>query len=407
MAWNTVYTTGDTPQPASVYNMYIAALEERSIIVAGSGPIDYVAAGDDAQDHLLWRRLQELFDGDSTVGDTHHVTAMHPAGGVGSDTLYFCIDKDYSGDDGTGGPASINEAGDVDVINWGYIKANALGGNPSFTRKHYREFTNLSATHYNWSDPYGYDPTAFADGHYARNLDDGKVYHRVSGAWVLTNLQRPDLITVYGLAEKDDVYGPWILNELRDVINLCEVCFDLWEYSNPVGRENQFGGGLGSAYSTWALAKAAEEANFNASSSGYYSTPGYQTAGYNDTSTMPASYEAGLTRTKADIVVQCFNAIIGCQVDVYNVGDNNPYSGTFNNSGDPVAFGVWTKWDSPLTFAASGADQTVTLGSIAVPTWVGDPSGAPNMLVTNGYTTPDRALRVYRLNVAGGLTYHA
>lgn len=51
-----------------------------------------------------------------------------------------------------------------------------------------------------------------------------KLFDRVGGMWVLSTDQTtsPDTVTSYGLAQSGDLFGPWILNDLRDAIN------DLW-----------------------------------------------------------------------------------------------------------------------------------------------------------------------------------
>ena len=66
------------------------------------------------------------------------------------------------------------------------------------------------------------DSSAFSNGHRARALDDGNVYDRTGGAWVVTSNPTgdpPDTVTAYGTMMSGDYIGPWIFNELRDGFN--------------------------------------------------------------------------------------------------------------------------------------------------------------------------------------------
>jgi hypothetical protein len=268
--WNHTFVQGDPFLRADVVTPFLSALNERIAAVgyAFQYPLTpYGAAaltGTPASvspPHLVgtigswthpggtpfysWNALQDL---------TYHLAAN-----------YFCNEDDFDPSDST----TWTDFFDVsDYTSW------PPGG--GYTRKREPEITTLS-----WS-------TGFVDGDRARfiasattlhsdylNADmpatpsgerqySAKIMKRVSGAWVVDADQVTPLTlwVLYGRAKSGDVFGPWILNEMRDAINRLNALVILGGNAPPFDGMYEFWkrDGASGTQPTLAAAKSAAEA---------------------------------------------------------------------------------------------------------------------------------------------------
>ncbi len=412
--WNQVYVQGDGAniQDANLINMYVHAMVARNINDASDIPFSLMGSGDIIQDVHVWRRLQDAIEAEVT----------HDPLGYGiSPTSAWCEARDYTGVVDAFNNSTVSPT----IVNFDYIKAKVLGGN-TWTAKHVRRFTNLSSTTYEWTNT-ATDPNTFADGHYAECQADGRTYHRVTGAWVLAPLPTlPDIVTTYRGAERKDLFGPWLLNELRDAINLLEAFFEPIDFIDEAAAESVT---HGSSSVSWADAKSKAETEFlaqtdtaNAATDLNGSIGNYPNAVTEGTYS-GSSWFAEIYRRKARATASSWSLGVDCTVDFYTFG-GVPYFGAFGalggppvfeNSGDKILEGQWSKF-STVNMAAGAADTpSAYLGSLAVPTWTADPTpGGSGTQTSNGYVaTPGYGyagpgtegsgpicFRVFRLNLA-------
>lgn len=203
MPWNWSDTIDEDTDwhDRSFLTKFFVALAERLFFVTGGPPpgapffadISSYAyslpAGVDVQSHLLWQYVQsalpsicsQYVKGDpDIVGHATDQTVMYTSSA-------------------TPGPLQANLFQD-------------LLGQANFTRKFPREYHPAGVGYVGDNAPY-------VDGDYALNIIDGKVYHRVSGAWALSIGSNPTVKTDYGLMQAGDFFGPWIFNEIRSIIN--------------------------------------------------------------------------------------------------------------------------------------------------------------------------------------------
>jgi hypothetical protein len=384
--WNHVWTAGDDLQDLAILQMFEGAFIERNAGRSGV-PITPSVAGADIFQYSRWRNMQ--FDG--TFRSNASTELWN-----GVWVTPWVESRDYAGE------ADFS----LGIVDWNYILANALGGN-GYTRKHPKEFANLSSTVYDWTNT-AIDPNAFVNGDHARCLANGLIYQRVAGVWVLTTNVVPDAQVSYGRMQAGDYFGPWILNEIRDVVNLL-VAFTVVAVRGGIstpygwsadGTNNGIVNSVTPDSATWAGAQAACQVgpnSFSAESPPSASASGRYVAGI-------AQYEAGFGRSKAKLVVHEFSDGLTASVDLYTFGIAG--STGFDNNGDPVALGALTKFQTLTTTGAGSTIKSAFVGALTVPNW----GAAPPPDVEVGYSlridqSPNGSEVVFRYDVAGGYTY--
>lgn len=382
--WNHVWTDGDDINDLAILQMYEGAFIERN---AGRGgvPITPAVVGDYIFKFGRWRSMQF----DSTFGSN------------GTEL--------WNGVWVTPWVESRSYTGEVDfslgVIDWNYILTHALGGN-GYTRKHPKEFATLASTVYNWTNT-AIDPNAFVNGDYARCLADGLIYHRVAGAWVITANVFPDVQTSYGRMQVGDHFGAWILNEIRDAVNLL-LAFT-GSFSSPNGwiadgTANGIRSSVVTGSATWTGAQTACQVGPTTFS--IDESPSASAAGGFDP--FASQYFASFRRVKAKVQIQEFPDGLNGNVDCYTFGLTQATG--FNNNGDPVTLGTLDKCLTMVTTGAGGTIKSDFVGSTTVPAWGPAPTGVGPGDVDVGYdvqiTGPGNgATVVFRYDVVGGYTY--
>lgn len=266
---------------------------------------------------------------------------------------------------------------------------NAAG----WTRKYPREFAGPTATAYN-------DGSAFADGHKARFVDDGRVYARTAGAWVAAAATAaPDAVTAYGSHAVGDYVGPWVWNELRDVLNLM---VDI-AHRNIPGEVQTVAPGAGVArrfvqvdfQASAAAARAAAEADWPANTAGL---AGYTEAHFSVLGESGGTYFARLvgggwvvttgTQQRYAKTVDFY-----VQVDTPDAFVGAPPAG-FDANGDDVLDGLFSLFDSQALAAAVTAATSVPPADLSVvPAWPADPAAGETLAL--GWSTLGGAVGDY------------
>lgn len=342
MAWNDTFTSATDASAVTFGQMFADAINERIVAfnaraVSPLTEFDDVEAGDDFQDRtdgstFNWgaaqQRVYDLLEAT--------LTAFPFAGWADPDQVF----------DGDTPSAST----DYEFV-WADALARAGVNASGFTRKYPREIANTSA--------------AGTLNDIARNLDDGKVYKHNGSAWVRWTADPPDTLEAYGFAVAGDYIGPWIFNELRNVINtMTRIVADaIWDTATVYH-------GSGSD-ATWANAKTAADANYPSGAAPDTGAHRY-TRGYNGGSFFADTYTGQATMT-----VDGMATSISHDVDFYARADT-PYTGSFSNLGD----GPGTGWASATlskfdTITSSTADELTsdTVGSTTkAATWAAEPT---------------------------------
>jgi hypothetical protein len=99
------------------------------------------------------------------------------------------------------------------------------------------------------------DPSPVNEKGYSRMF-----FERSGSGWVLSSDQSspPDIITLRGVARSGDIFGPWIVNETRDAINMLTRTIDLGDLAHE-GKYLDRGSGAGE----WDESEAREETASN------------------------------------------------------------------------------------------------------------------------------------------------
>jgi hypothetical protein len=379
--WNHVYATDDKCYTVAILTLFIHAFNDRRLTGRGT----YTLPIDDTfhcWSYGFWRSLQ--------LDELSIVSA-------------YILDMDYDGDDPASNPI---------VIDWDYIKSHALGGN-GYTRKYPKEFASASSTVYN-------DGNAFVNGDYARNMTDRLIYHRVSGAWAADATHLPDIVMAYGKMEANDYMGVWILNEIRDVLNLLDTIGTTsasWIAGgtfNIASSPSNGDDGSGS-YMALATAKAAAEAEFlaNEGNNGDNQPPFWnsQTQYQGDDGPHEAHPEflTNIAAAQGKMTVADDSNGYTPAIDFYGVGAPFALGDITSFEGNGVALdGLMKKWDTQIGAGTGGTVTSAYLGSLAVGTWAPDPDvpSDPRLAGSSygvGYIV-EGAIIVFRYDVAGGFT---
>lgn len=236
--WDTIFTEGHEWQSPDVYAPFYKAVNERLLALAD--PLDIRPDG-------LYD-LSQVPGKDAIYAATRFSSGI-PTGAYGYGWLQRIVDG--MGDAYldplvtlAGRPADFGPNGDDHRPLYVYLKDRPAWPGPNgWTRKYERCISTLAAPGTDGerarflyaapnpsfpafsafpdpaaAEPYGstLPPTPVAEKQYST-----KIMVRESGAWVVAADQAapPDVVTAYGLAREGDLFGPWILNELRDAIN--------------------------------------------------------------------------------------------------------------------------------------------------------------------------------------------
>lgn len=370
MGFNTTWTNsnfGDL-QKISELNQYVDALNERIAFMGAVVFNPQWAVGDNLQDHA---KIAAMQSGAFGLGNANPTT-WTPAGSFAGVAWV------------NGGTYSARPWDWVDAT---YIRAHALGGNTDYTRKYPREHANAASTVYT-------DGSAFANGHVSRRVSDQQVYNRTSGAWVLASAGTyPDVVTAFGLCAAGDFLGPWLFNEIRDVLKLYGGISLATAWLTDTGDDWSSGNSL--AYGSALAARAAALANFAATANfgavGDPSAQAYQRdiPGFGFTAKLDAR------RTYQGFTLSSGNPFIGMSYEVYVPGVLVTSAGAGGIYESPPGYtqNVWSL--ATTTTLALGANKAYA-GSTAAPGWAGDPSYPTLPETAKGYGVSGRAAGVVR-----------
>jgi hypothetical protein len=381
VGWNDTFGIGTDFSAAATFNMFVDAVNERFDYPGGPAgfPIANVSAGDDFQDPSFIAALQNAV----------------------SNNIALYVVPNASADGRAWNGVEVNPG--LPQWTWAAYKTAYLGGN-EWTRKYPREFAVAASTNYT-------DGSAFANGHVARNIDDGKVYTRTAGAWVVTPGALPDVVTAHGVAQAGDYIGAWLFTELRDALNRI-----VWMITGAATTDCSGTLYDGSAtQSTFAGAKTSADANY-ASGAGF-ATTNFYAAAY---STAEASTVPNYT-VEVQAAFTAYNHVYGVgpaqagyvdhsQFDFYVVMDSpDGTSGSFDDNGDGFSYRVWKKYGSVAQGgAASVVGATVGHAKSPEPNWCAAPTPGGAQL-TRGYQSiylgRGANAVVQRMDVAGAFTY--
>lgn len=316
---------------------------------------------------------------------------------------------------GPGGP--IPPARQIGLMPWtwqvGYANTQSLVSLPdkilgghTWTRKYPREHLNAAAVAYT-------DGSAFANGHRSRRQSDGLVYDRTAGAWVLSPNpldDAEDILTAYGKQAPGDLIGPWLFNELRDVIKALVWMdpFSWWTYGNH-GEFNYRDGNGGPSAGPWANVKADAETDFNAALSLQSlpnTPPTAMSFGQRTTGSPP--FTAGIVRAYqyADLALGSVRPFTG-RLMVWAIPNIPGTSGiiTFDSNGDFDGSYGPNKWLLYSDTNTTGGNHTFTLGNTAlpVPNWGAEPAAGTQF--RQGYELGG-PFGMWRFDVPGGFVYY-
>ncbi len=234
---------GDDWTRVEVLNELFFAYREKRIILGLAYDNFQWAAGDDVQYGMrrtsggqwTWSQIQ------TAVRNTVSLYGFYTPGWDGNNFPFFSVWNN-------------------DNI-WPHIN-DSPPGSPGYTRKYPREIVNPSA--------------AGSAGQRARSRSDGRMY-QYSGGWMMAEDQAapPDTVTAYGNVQAGDYLGPWILNELYAMINLCHTRLTTASSSTVTqwrGQSNEhYLPGLDEA--GWQAAHAEAAADFHEEFSGLLQSP--------------------------------------------------------------------------------------------------------------------------------------
>lgn len=357
--WNHVWVAGDDWQATYVINMFFAAMTERLLGVTGTFPtaFDSVVDGFDLQDYRIWSNLQQI-----------------PSG-------TWIVPNDYTGQ------------ADFEYIDDTYIRVHTRGGQ-GWTRKYPLEVINLVVLTYT-------DGSGITVGDYARNLADGKVYHRVGGGggvWVLTPHRPPDIQTTVGFHQAGDYIGPWLLNEIRDMLNLLVARViglnftNLENASATVDRNAAVGSGA-----TLAIAQAASDSTYGPSA--FDPTGSFPQALSQNSGGPP--YSCNSMRIRQKFIAPTDPTLLTPDVELYVYAAFITLT-EFDSNGDFLGIDVYYKFDTQIAPGTGGLDSVTSI--LFGPT-TGNPTWSTIAGHQRGYVV-SKGAAVIRYDSAGGFTYH-
>ncbi len=249
-------------------------------------------------------------------------------------------------------------------------------------------------------------------------LENGYVYHRVSGSWVLARDRFPDIVTTFGLHEEGDYITVELLNEIRDVINLFDA-YLLYGLSwvDCISASDTTGGYDGTATDATligarGIAEASFLANVVAIGDGFvpfFHNQAHYAGVFGPRGAYP-EYVCTVAKTIARLNIP--DSVLGLMptIDSYIDGAVSPGDldgfDFFEGNGEAVE-GVLTKWDTVTGTGAGATINTDYFGTLNVPfNWGPDPIVPGNPTLPSppnhaGYTV-GAAFAIYNYNVAGG-----
>jgi hypothetical protein len=241
-SWNTDIPAQDTTlltdlewlqHLCNAVNQRLTAWEQVPLVgPAGTPPEFGVAAGDDVQDSAFWRPLQGYVS----------LTLLVP--------VWARQDGPVDGPTGFVLWSETSLRSSLGLTN-GEFRATPPPHPTYWRRKTPREVADPSQD----NDTQG---NALADGMIARLLNDERIYTRVAGEWVSTPAAVPDVLDSDnpasgnahvdpGVMEPGDYLGPWVLSELRSVLNALVWVIDPYPVIAEDGATTQLGQGATAA----------------------------------------------------------------------------------------------------------------------------------------------------------------
>jgi len=201
-----------------------------------------------------------------------------------------------------------------------------------------------------------------------------------------------------GLIQPGDIIGPWIFEDLQKILNVL-IWTSECDYRPFIeGAGERWYGWQGSAnqsYETWVEAKSVASGDFKYiawASTIYAYTRGYQPTNW---------YQAEMARGERKMWAIHSPTSMAREVAWYN---HASAYGDFNNNGDPVLDGLWSRWLTEQYAVTVPAITSVFLGQASSPpVWCEKPP-AQYVTTMRGYGVTDIS-NVISWDVAGGFTY--
>jgi hypothetical protein len=325
-------------------------------------------------------------------------------------------------------------------------KAGSVAG---FTRKYPKNFWNTQTRYENgnswstnWDEEWGPQPPSLANSYYtimpgnrpfyggypdpfvegdnALCNNDGKVYTRTSGVWVLAPTgTQPDTVTTLGLMRPGDYIGPWIWNEIRDCFN--QMTRVTCSVRNAISLSNtrHYSGPCPSSATSLDLAKATSDANwgsvgtntnyiaFAQSTTTASRGPVYYATREHQSFDISIHTDSNLTCNRT-VKVYALTQILGQSYDASGVtsgGQNNwGLVGSIASTSDSLAL-------ADVMGAASDKPNWCGTPSDPVPPWYGSSgrsSGFQLATFTMGYSAiKGHLIAILDYGVSGGFQYTA
>lgn len=382
MPWGTV--TAGTAITSTLLRPYFRAREERYRAAhdVAAPDITIEPAAGDTFASLRAVDASPLNDGDASIARLQN--HLEPGWWVATKKLSGGVYVDLTSYDGE---PDIRQWSNTDSDSTTKLFEAVLGHMWGFKRGIKRTIMSSSATEY-----VNADCGSVENGHKARCVgsgsEGGRVFERVAGAWVdAGDDARADTVYAYGSdpmvgGTMGDVYGTWLLNETRTVLQHLK-----W-LAAGAGGWSAFGGdsyhfGVGSA-DTWAGAKAAAEADWDGRSDEVAnSAPEASSFGTFDGS---ETYNASIVRYREKVQLG-FQTQFGKDVEFY-IGPATATNGdTFDANGDTVSTSTLKLFESQAAVAAGTANLTSGwFGTLAIkPVWCADPTADGDHATARGY----------------------
>lgn len=302
--------------------------------------------------------------------------------------------------------------------NWDAGKPNSLVdvvlGGQGWRRKYHREIASINAAEY--ANPQADPPAA---GHRALCHADGRVYRFDGSGWTLAPAgTAPDLVETHGECQLHDLYGPWIYQDVRAVLQrlVCTFRFlwlGLWTAHGTVN--DQWIPTAGQPGQSFEAAKAQAETSWRDSPIAVVQADGYGPWACSDATLRddgppenPLWYSLNLARRVAMLWAMPLPTIAAKRVTWYAKAAAPQVAAdrrTFDADGDGVREDAWHAWDEQLVTAEADRALSKPLGAdrTALPAWIERPT-VPWQLWTCGYECVDQGI-VVRWDVEGGFTY--
>lgn len=250
-----------------------------------------------------------------------------------------------------------------------------------FRRKYWREYWDFAPDVYHYGDNVLDIPRLPQNGDKARNLTDGKTYLRVGGAWVLTT-GLPDFVETFGDIYPGDIYGTWLYEDCRTVLNKLTRYWKETYYFNwkSDGTNNNHDSAQNSADATWADAKSNAEANWggvNLSRSDDVEPYSFSEGGVDAFS----QFNASLTKHTArlQLVDDYTDRSKTYKYYIFAKPPTLDPSYTFDDGGDDVVNGSYHKFDEIAWAKADTPCPSKMISDISTkPPWCSQPSVGTN-----------------------------